>query len=79
MENKKETARAAIVAAIEANGLTWEEAYDLLVELKGSTYKSAFKGSFSSALLEQRESNSDLTAEERSIKMDTKPGAINYL
>ena len=53
MEDKKETARAAIIAVIEASGLTWEEAFNLLVELKDSTYQSAFKGSFSSVLLEQ--------------------------
>ena len=53
MEDKKETARAAIIAVIEANGLTWEEAYELLKELKDSAFHSAFKGSFSSALLEK--------------------------
>ena len=53
VEDKKETARAAIIAVIEASGLTWEEAFNLLMELKDSTYQSAFKGSFSSVLLEQ--------------------------
>ena len=53
MEDKKEAARAAIIAVIEANGLTWEETYGLLTELQNSTFNSAFKGSFSSALLEQ--------------------------
>ena len=53
MEDKKETARAAIVAAIEASGLTWEEAHNLLGELQRSTFNLAFKGLFVSTHFEQ--------------------------
>ena len=58
MEEKKEAARAAIIAVIEANGLTFREAHEVIHELDQEVWKAAFKSAFSGQFVVEQISES---------------------